>query len=820
MANSIDELLPGEWYQFPSSRLDQSGVWPPSPQPPGTPSTIMTAWCGGLWDWRRNRLIIHGGGHGDYAGNEICAFSISQGTWARIWGPTPNAFIHPAGAGQPTYGNGDPASVHSYDGLIYIPDLDVYMRFCGSVWSGAGDGTKGCWIWNPNTSAWTRVLDFPHPGGAGVSPTAEYDRNRGLVWVTADASSSAVLYKYNVYNNTWQSAGVSWQGAEDPNFAIDPDNDVGVYVGNGRVFSVNLATNAVTQRTTGGPQVIVTARGPGLTWDPVLRRIVGWMGGTSVYSLNTSTWIWTQHTPAGTNAVTPPQLGDGGFADRILGGFPFSKFQYIPSKNAYIVVNTVSSSVYAYRLTANPFPNRTWASRPAPTLGQGPYPGSSGGKHSRMTFNSRLGEVTFTGGDYSEVSPNPDGAGNARIWSRDILKVPADNSWTNRHGFCSAAGQLMPGRPDNVGWVYDSTRNKFYTFPGFYFAVGCAGSTVSNSAVQFDPVTGLYSAVSWPAPPGGRAGDGSAYGGDLGSSYAVYDPIGDTVYRWRGDQLERLVINSGTWPSLISASTFFGAGTYDFHSDQPCIDIQGRAVYVYERIFPSGGSGFLVKYNILTQTMTRFAVPGAVVANMPVQTDFETYTAFDPVSRAVLVFGQWSGVGSAYDGALITLGIFHVDTQVWETETPNQSNVRMNVIGFDEEKGVVVALGRTQNAVWTYRFGEAVAAPPVTPDPPVLTTPASGATGVSLNPTLLWNASAGATSYQLQVSTASNFSSTIFDQAGLTGTSQALSNLLSLTQYFWRVRASNAVGTSSYSTVSNFTTASAIPLAPTNLRRI
>src|SRR5207247_4639471 len=47
--------------------------------------------------------------------------------------------------------------------------------------------------------------------------------------------------------------------------------------------------------------------------------------------------------------------------------------------------------------------------------------------------------------------------------------------------------------------------------------------------------------------------------------------------------------------------------------------------------------------------------------------------------------------------------------------------------------------------------------PAPAPAPPVLATPANGATGVATNPTLTWNASSGATSYRIQVSTDAGF---------------------------------------------------------------
>lgn len=93
------------------------------------------------------------------------------------------------------------------------------------------------------------------------------------------------------------------------------------------------------------------------------------------------------------------------------------------------------------------------------------------------------------------------------------------------------------------------------------------------------------------------------------------------------------------------------------------------------------------------------------------------------------------------------------------------------------------------------------------PSPPSLSSPSDGATEVATSPTLSWNASSGATSYRLQVSTSAGFATTVFDQSGITGTSKNISGLVNNTLYYWRVNATNAGGTSNWSEVRSFTTA-------------
>jgi hypothetical protein len=121
----------------------------------------------------------------------------------------------------------------------------------------------------------------------------------------------------------------------------------------------------------------------------------------------------------------------------------------------------------------------------------------------------------------------------------------------------------------------------------------------------------------------------------------------------------------------------------------------------------------------------------------------------------------------------------------------------------------------TVNELLQINFGTVPPLP--APTVPVLSSPAANATGQSLAPTLSWAASTGAASYNLQVSTSSTFATTLVNLTNLTTTSRALIGLANSTVYYWRVSATNAVGTSAWSTVRSFTTTAplALPATPT-----
>ncbi len=100
------------------------------------------------------------------------------------------------------------------------------------------------------------------------------------------------------------------------------------------------------------------------------------------------------------------------------------------------------------------------------------------------------------------------------------------------------------------------------------------------------------------------------------------------------------------------------------------------------------------------------------------------------------------------------------------------------------------------------------------PATPTLSSPGDGATSVGTTINMKWNSSTGAASYRLQVSTDSDFATTVYNQGGLAALSASVSGLNFLTKYYWRVSATNSVGTSNWSVVWRFTTVISAPPAP------
>jgi len=185
--------------------------------------------------------------------------------------------------------------------------------------------------------------------------------------------------------------------------------------------------------------------------------------------------------------------------------------------------------------------------------------------------------------------------------------------------------------------------------------------------------------------------------------------------------------------------------------------------------------------------------------------------------------------GKVYVGTTTGVGVFGLLATTMFTLTtsvsPSGGGTVTPASGSSYASGTVVNLQATPNAGysfvnWTSSPGSVAsstsnpttitmnAAESVTanfaalpPTPPTLLSPANGATGVSLSPTLTWNASSGATSYDVYFGT----SSTPPLVTNVSTTSYVPGTLIPNTIYHWQVVARNAGGTGA-SPVWSFTT--------------
>jgi len=180
-------------------------------QPDGNRANFMRAWSGAVWDAAARRMLVFGGGHHDYAGNEVLAFSPESGLWSLLVPPTPAP--PPVTAGPAAYPDGSPASRHSYSGITYVPWVGAgggMFVYSGSHWSLGGWGNPGndAWMLDIAAKAWVRLADAP---GSYVAAMATCDPSRRIIWaITSDGR----LCRYDSERNRWSVAS-SFQNGSD-----------------------------------------------------------------------------------------------------------------------------------------------------------------------------------------------------------------------------------------------------------------------------------------------------------------------------------------------------------------------------------------------------------------------------------------------------------------------------------------------------------------------------------------------------------------------------------------------------------------------------
>ncbi|MGA9116397.1 MAG: FISUMP domain-containing protein [Bacteroidota bacterium] len=104
---------------------------------------------------------------------------------------------------------------------------------------------------------------------------------------------------------------------------------------------------------------------------------------------------------------------------------------------------------------------------------------------------------------------------------------------------------------------------------------------------------------------------------------------------------------------------------------------------------------------------------------------------------------------------------------------------------------------------WRFTVGPAGSVPLA----PLLLFPPEGGMHIVVPPRMVWQASAGAAEYALQVATDGSFATLVYNQGGITVASREVTGLGDSVTYYWRVNASNHYGTSPWSAVRHFTTA-------------
>lgn len=246
----ISGMPEGEWLQVSLNRFQD--VWTPTAQRPRdvngsvpSPSKIIGAWSGFAWDSNRGDLVLFGGGHANYPGNDVYRWRGSTRMWERASLPSEvtkdrlNNFTAIDGVANA------PSSAHTYDNNVFLPIIDRLVVFGGAAYNNGGafqaapdTGTTsrktGPYLWDPNRadgnkvggttgSHVTRVAPYPEVLGGqmwqnremyinrpgGITPPSNFisgctayaeENGRDVVYIAASPGGGTALdlYRYQI----------------------------------------------------------------------------------------------------------------------------------------------------------------------------------------------------------------------------------------------------------------------------------------------------------------------------------------------------------------------------------------------------------------------------------------------------------------------------------------------------------------------------------------------------------------------------------------------------------------------------------------------
>jgi len=236
--------------------------------------------------------------------------------------------------------DGAPVARHTFDSIEYIPPPVDKFIVCGGVFLYRdAQRDENTYLYDFDTNTWS-LAEPTNVASAGAIAAVGPD---GRVWHQgAQGDPKNHLAVFDPASGTW-SHHVAWPGYKEIGTTgeIDPVRNLLVDVGLGFVFTWDLDNpdTPASSLTTTGNNEIQNAEGPGLAYHPDRDVIVAWGGGSAVYTLDLDTAAWTRIDA--TNSVNPGAPNSRG---------TFGRFRYCPSKDIFVLMNSVGANVFVYRL--------------------------------------------------------------------------------------------------------------------------------------------------------------------------------------------------------------------------------------------------------------------------------------------------------------------------------------------------------------------------------------------------------------------------------------------------------------------------------------
>lgn len=297
----------------------------------GPQSRVTISWGGGAYDEVSKFFYVWGGGHNDYAGNELYRVDMSTDapTWERIRDPA-NSLTYPG----PTLDDGDeglgyysgygttdyqPRSYHTYGGLVVHGGL--LYALCPSAPYKGGQNTPNCWRYDPYLDRWQIVDTKPTTANNATFSSGVYDPVRDQ-WAYIPGGPNVVdVFDFGTQLWTAGAGGSTGFTSTYARAAYHPGFDAIICFsdsvpGHVAYYELPLSSGvgATFATTTGTPPPTATTYG--VVYVPSLNNFIAWVGGATIYILTPpatigGTWAWSTSALDATNYLPPASESAG-----------------------------------------------------------------------------------------------------------------------------------------------------------------------------------------------------------------------------------------------------------------------------------------------------------------------------------------------------------------------------------------------------------------------------------------------------------------------------------------------------------------------------
>lgn len=363
----------GEWRELPGTQLRD--VLPERASHPHWgnqgPQAVTRAWSGAAFDSKRNRLIVSGGGHGAYGGNEVYELDLESRQWERATEPSRHE-PDPAFAEQRDpkqwlrTRDGTPVSRHTYDGMVYLPNVDRVLLWGGSLYSIGNSYDPHAWLYSPETRSWSKGAAAPRER---IQVVTGYDPETGKALVEYGYG----VYTYDPTTDTWGAVSTGNNLQHGHVGAFDPDRRLFIQAQIPRsahpvsFYDLNNPGAARQHPEVTGDADFTGVPVPGIAHHPGTGHMVLWNGWKQTWVLDPETWQARRLE----NLAGPGPDHYGTDSYPVRGRYKtwgiYGRWAYVPDHDVFIGYGHVDDNAWLYRLPDDPF---EWEAQGAATAGK------------------------------------------------------------------------------------------------------------------------------------------------------------------------------------------------------------------------------------------------------------------------------------------------------------------------------------------------------------------------------------------------------------------------------------------------------------------